>query len=459
MYFISLIVAVALGQMDVRSHLPEQLQEAMESRKAQTSEIEWTITYLQGRDAGLVERHVARTVGDTVWDVNLGDEKGYHRIAFHHVPRDDSEEALREAAIPQEELAGPYHSLVYEGRAWHLEHQKGSVPDVGNATPLTVHGLLYDRPFDWTAAGIGPWWYHSHAPVLGLRDDVLEGFDSATYTVTSRGGVETITAEFDGKTIEWEVDKTRGGYPIHAAFYHGDKLWNSSYTDLTEIDGRWFPTSISFYKRDDGQPYKAINVQKASFDKPWHRQEITPEDIGVLFGTQLLGPNGYNCWDGTKLITYDEYSELIYIYGLRPDRVIVERMANAEGITVEEYLEQIDKTSEYMRAEYLKAHGEAPWLVKKTDVPDEWDIYVAEFIKKHKLDEPRTKRANELLERAKKLRDYHLHKNRSKIRKAEQAGDTAKVARYDAITQRIFERLLVRGLHKLIPRAGERKSG
>lgn len=452
-----LIAAVVLGQVDVRSHLPEQLQQVMESRKADTSQVEWTITYLQGRDAGLVERHITRTVGDTTWEVNLGDENGYHRAKHPPLPRDASEEVLRKAQISREQNAGPYHSLVYDGRIWHLEHKQGLLPVFGRAIPKDVAGDY--RPFDFTAGGIGPWWYHLYADTLGLRGKLVEGFESATYTVTSHGNIETITAEFNDKRIEWDLDKTRGGHPIHAAFYYRDKLLNSSYTNLTEIDGRWFPTCINFHERDNEQPYKVIDVQKASFDEPCHRKEIMPEDIGVRFGTHLLGSGGYNYWDATRLIPLEEYRELMHIYSLRPDRVIIERMANAEGITVEEYLDRIDKTSEYMRAEYLKAHGEAPWLVKKTDEPDEWDIYVAEFIKKHKLDEPRTKRANQLLERAKKLRDYHLHKNRSKIRKAEQAGDTAKVARFEEITQRIFERLLVRGLHKLIPRTEVRKLG
>ena len=99
----------------------------------------------------------------------------------------------------------------------------------------------------------------------------------------------------------------------------------------------------------------------------------------------------------------------------------------------------------------LKKYSEEPWLVTKSETSGEWDLYVAEFIKKHKLDELRIKHAHELLAKSKKLRDYWRHTNRAEIAKAEKAGDTEKLEHYDAITQRIFDRMLVRGLKKLIP--------
>lgn len=281
----------------------------MESPKARTSEIEWTITYMQGRDAGLVERHITRTVGDTVWQVNMGDETGCHWTTYRRSVGGHSEEARRNAEFPKEELAGPRHSLVHDGVVWHVEHQMGQVPLGGFAIPAG-EPTIYE-PFDFAAPGLRVYWPQLPSNAIGLRDSVLEGFEDAEWSVTSHGNIDLVTAE--------------------------------------------------------------------------------------------------------------------------------------------EQLALWDKITEQWRAKYLKDHGEAPWLLSKTEEPDEWDLYVAEFIKKHKLDEPRIKRANELLERSKKLRDYHKRKNRSKIEKAKREGDEEKQAKYEAITRRIFDKVLVRGLNKLLP--------
>lgn len=456
-YLVFALASAIIGPVDVPSHLPDRLRQVMESPKANTSQIEWTITYLDGVDAGLVEQHITRTVGDTIWQVNLGDEKGYHWTSYLRSPRSDSEEDRREAEVPREDLAGPWHSLLYEGVAWNLEHQKRRIPLGGWAAPENEAG--FRRPFDFSAPGLRVSWLQMPQNVLGLRDRFLEGFDGAKWSVASRGNIETITGEFQDKVLEWDLDKTRGGQPIRAAFYVDNELRYTSYTKVTEIDGQWVPSSIRFYHGEDEQPYKVIEVQKASFDKPDHVQEITPEDIGVLFGSQLYCAEGLCSWDGTGLINYiDEFYELLFIYGLRPGPIITERQASLEHKTVEELLADWDKTMEQWRGRYLKEHGEDPWLVKKSEAPDEWDLYVAKFIKKHEFDEPRIKRANELLGRAKKLRDYHKRKNRSETRKAKEAGDTEKVARYEAVTERIFKRVLVRGLNKLIPRE-QRRAG
>ncbi|MFQ5495867.1 MAG: hypothetical protein ACE5EX_10855, partial [Phycisphaerae bacterium] len=115
-----------------------------------------------------------------------------------------------------------------------------------------------------------------------------------------------------------------------------------------------------------------------------------------------------------------------------------------------------------MRARYLKKHGEAPWLVKADDKPDEWDLYVKAFMKKHKLDEARVARAQALLTRAKKLRDHYRRKQGLAEKKAARAsgdGPTAaaeKKEKYETLVQRVFDRVLVRGLEKLIPREKRR---
>ncbi len=450
MHAFVIIFSALLCPTDVQSQLPDVLRRVIDSRDSKTSEIEWTISYLQGRDAGLTERHITRTAGDTLWQVNNGDDNEYHRRAVYKLPKDDSEQALDEASIPKETLAGPRHSLLYDRRVWYLQHSGRKPPLVGTAFP--VDQATSSHPLDFRAGGLAPWWEERHSdPVLGIARQSAEGFESATYTVESRGREQVVTATFSGKRLVWEFDEARGAQPVSAAFYAGDRLVCWSHTQLRKTGERWFPESITFYRGEDEQPHLVLEVHEVSFDEPRHLQQIVPEDIGVLFGTQLLGPTGYNRWDGTRLITGDEYDELLFVDGLRPDPYILEKLAEAMGMTVEEYLARMDRTMEQWRARYLEEHGEAPWLAKKTNEPDPWDLYVAEFIKKHKLDEPRIKQANDILKKAKKLRDYHERKNRSEIAKAQRARDEEKLAHYEQISERIFQKVLVHGLEKLVP--------
>ncbi len=129
--------------------------------------------------------------------------------------------------------------------------------------------------------------------------------------------------------------------------------------------------------------------------------------------------------------------------------------------TVEDYLEYLDQTTERRREAYFEEHGERPWL----DVPlgrvpgekDEWDVYVEKFIKEHKLVPAAVKRAEDILDRSKKLRDRYARKNASEIREAERDGDEKKLAHYKGITKRIFDEVLVRALNRLIPKPEQKK--
>ena len=69
---------------------------------------------------------------------------------------------------------------------------------------------------------------------------------------------------------------------------------------------------------------------------------------------------------------------------------------------------------------------------------------------KHKLPEPGVKRANEIRDQSKKLRDAYRRKNAAALRKAKEENDPRKVAEYEGIEKRIFERVLVRDLKKLV---------
>ena len=77
-------------------------------------------------------------------------------------------------------------------------------------------------------------------------------------------------------------------------------------------------------------------------------------------------------------------------------------------------------------------------------------MYVEKFLTEHKLPEPGVKRANEIRDQAKKLRDARRRQNAAELRKAKAVNDSRKVAHYEAIEKNIFDRVLVRSLKKLV---------
>ena len=457
-------VAMITGQQLDQARLPQRLRRALEGETSATSQVEWTLTWFGGYDDGLVERHITRTAGDTIWESNLGNADGYHPTGFQRlVPQNPTKEQVQQAMVPKVELAGVRNKLIHDGWAWYLPHAER--PLSGDAAPIDK-ALAY-LPVPIKSVGLAP----------RLRSDLdtnpfqiaprdFEGFDEAAFREEWDRGFPTVTAEWgEGKKLTWHFDDRVGGQPVEAAFYHSGQLSTRSETTYALMGGRWLPKSVRFYERDELSPYKIIDVQRASFDEPWHMQEITPEDIGLLRGTQLLGPEGSEVWSGTEVISAEAFWEQVHMYDMLPDPRIVVLLVEPSGRKpdpqkLEEYLAYLRDTGTKMRAAYVRKHGTEPWLElthpNKPGEKDEWDVYVDKFIAEHKLPEPAVKRACEVRDSAKKVRNVRRIQNRDEIRKAQREGDKKKLAYYEEVEQRIFDKMLVRPLRKLAEHAPEK---
>ena len=444
-----ILLGLLLGPAEPRDQYPPRLRSVFDSHAPTTSQVEWTASWIGGRDAGLVERYVTRKAGDALWESNLGDESGYHRLVFRaSPPAGISEEESRQYASPREETAGTRNSLVYDGQAWHLSPAER--PLSGMLQP--VEAARAWLPTDLPSIGLAPCWGSDlDANPFHLPNQQFEGFDSATFREGRENGLPTLSAEWGGSSrLAWRFDDRYGGKPVWAAFERDGVPVYSSETEYEKIGERWFPKSIRFYDRDSASPYKMIDVQRATFDEPWHMQEITPTDIGALYGTQFGGPDGTKMWTGAELIPDDEFWKLVHLYDVLPDPRIMKMIAEPEQ-TVDEYVQSLRAKGARWREAYRKKYNEEPWLVQKSPKEkDEWDVYVEKFLTEHKLPEPGVKRANEIRDQSKKLRDAYRRKNAAALRKAKEENDSRKVAEYEGIEKRIFERVLVRDLKKLV---------
>jgi len=461
------LIALFFAPTEAHEQYPMRLRNVLDAPHATTSHVEWTVSWIGGRDDGLVERYVTRTTGDTVWESNLGDENGCHPTGYwanqpalsetelseHRKPEDKSpvmdEEWLAKHEIPKEKLAGTNNSLIYDRQAWYLPTAER--PRSGDIQPLEKVGNYL--PVNVSSIGLAAGWVSQFdANPFLLPQHVLEGFESATFAERVENGLHSVSAEWGGNyRLTWRFDDRYGGLPVWAALERDDELAGYSETEYERVGERWFPKSVQFYRSDSASPYKIIEVQRATFDEPWHMQDITPTDIGALNGTQFGTPHGTKAWTGVELIPLKEYWDLVNLDGVLPDTRILELTAEGLHQTLEEHLEFLKRRSVQEREAYRKKYGTEPWLTKKPGKEkDEWDIYVEQFLAKHKLPAPGVQRANEIRDQSKKLRDAYRRKNESKLREAKKEGDPRKIAEYEGIEKCIFDNVLVRELNKLV---------
>jgi len=439
------------GQSD-RPPYPQRLKDFLGGNRAQTSQVEWTVAWIGRSNDGLVERNITRSSGDTIWQTNLGDENGYHTRALRDSLPGEYDEKQQMHEVPQGEQHGTHSAMLYDGQLWQLHDAER--PISGIVLPPTDRKAF--APIDPLTMGLTPYWGGpaGKASPFQLPDDAAEAFASAKFTAENAQGQPTLSALFGDFRLTWTFDDTRGGQPIRAELYRGDALWyySESESELHQANGRWLPESVRFYTHSSATPYKVVDVQRATFDEPWHMQEITPTDIGAVDGTRFATPTEMKFWMGAELIDEEQFGDMVHVFGILPDPMLLELTAKAVGLTVDQFLDHLRRNGEPVRAAYKKKYGEEPWLVKKSPKEkDEWDLYLEEFLAKHKLPELGIKRANEIRDQSKKLRDAYRRKNAAALRKAKEENDSRKVAEYEGIEKRIFDRVLVRDLKRLLP--------
>ncbi|MEK6798771.1 MAG: hypothetical protein AABZ12_07390 [Planctomycetota bacterium] len=455
---VAILVMSASG--DAPDRYPSRLRRAIEGQPARTSQVEWTLSWIGGDNDGLEEHFVTRTAGDAVWQSKPGKMAEVRAAEPAPGAPKMSPDNLQRPDAPPRYLGGTENRLIYEGLAWRLPVAER--PLSGTVMDWLQPGAM--APVGLPSLPLVPVWHTSFDPRPRKSGDFFgDAEHSASFSEGLANGLPVVRADWNTESVHWTFDDRLGGQPVRAEYFREGRLQFFSETEIQQIAGRWLPKSVRFYTADASEPYKIAEIQQASFDEPWHMQEITPEDIGILNGTQFAAVGDRKVWMGGDLISYDEYLDLQYLFDVEPDARIVEIMAEESNMTVPQYLAYVDGVRQWKRAEHYKETKEEPWLLvfAKPDEKDEWDVYVDKFIAKHKLEGKPVERAQEILKQAKKMRDGHLRKNRANIRKAEQSGDKERIAHYQKYPKQVFDRYLVKSLEKLVPKdkdKGENKS-
>ncbi len=398
--------------------MPPEIQAVKEERaKFTTAYINWTLDH-----GDYQERFEVRIAAHTRWERNLGDQNGFHPKTHEEVLKylkENGERWKQTEEMHAFKFKEPQHQLLYNGKVWT---KQGS-----------SHWALTHEPYAWDPAlGLEDWGLRPHSHI---NDDMK--MENCVSTLSGTQRVITCGIQGDSKSMEWVLDTEKGSQPISATLRAASGLAIArSQTKLANVDGRWMPSSVEFFKREDEEPYQVQTVQEASFDQDWHRQEpYDPNDLDMGFGHWL---GGLKYWDGASVIGRKDLDRLKYLYDvpLHPD--VIEKSASFEKTSVKDYLAKIARNSKQYKLNHAEEYAE---LLKKrsADEKDEWDAYTDQFVAEHKLGNPKAAVAGKILAAAKKLRNVYRDKQTVSSEKA----------RYDAIEKRIFDRLLVRNLKRL----------
>jgi len=317
-------------------------------------------------------------------------------------------------------------------------------------------------PVDFPAITLAPALVREHeGNPFQLPIQFEEGLSSAKYEERLEGSRPIVTASFgDGYQIEWTFDSARDVLPRSTSLSKNGAVRYYSVTSHGESSSKGIPASVTFYEGDSTVPYKTLEVKRATFDEPWHESELTLSDIGAVFGTYFTTPTGSEYWNGWELVSRQEYNMSVYLHGAIPDAKIIATLARYTKKSPEEWIAGHRVVCEAHREAYFKKHGEQPWLwevSKKGKDKDEWDVYVEKFIADHKLDKKPAERANEYLDRAKKMRDAHYREKRSDYREAERDKNEKKLEALDKYPKKIFDQFLLKSLKRLLPKEERKK--
>lgn len=272
--------------------------------------------------------------------------------------------------IPKQETAGTQNRMVLDGRSWYLPQAER--PLLGYSLgPSEAQRYL---PTAFEGIGLVPCWIGDAAEnQFRVPAPHFQGFDGAAYETKSVGQRSEITATFDSgrSRLTWTFDARYGNLPVRAELTREDQPLYRSETSYEKIDQRWAPSGVEFFRGDSNSPYKSVEVVKATFDEPWHRKEFTPEDIGVLPGTQFYSSIGIEFWTGLDLMDHEDFWPLVYADPELIHPRVAELLVEGTDRTVEEYREYLRQSGENWRRRYKKEHGFDPWEDEATSPKSE----------------------------------------------------------------------------------------
>lgn len=217
------------------------------------------------------------------------------------------------------------------------------------------------------------------------------------YAEAVEAGLHVVTLDVHGSWLRWWIDPKHGWNAVRSELIRDGVVEAWSVSQLKQFGEAWFPESIVYYAKghfDGQQPFRVINVSSATFNSPDNAQALSPADIGIEVGTQLIFEDPavsprVQYWDGTQAVTRKEFFA-------RLDRGELQR-----GPTVQAELERLRERAE--REGYPTPPATSRPSTASASQPVQvtwesaWTAYTRRFIARFRLNEDQAQKAWQIL--------------------------------------------------------------
>jgi len=376
--------------------MPPALQAFLNARSAETlrtGSIEWSFEEAERPGVSGWRRYYSCQVAqDRVAMTDWGDDEGV-------VMRGP------DSAPATYDYTGPGHFLLDRDQLWwHIDRAPGA-----RVFPGTREAADSMRVVDARKIGMD-----TTVTARTLYEQLRTGAGAdVRYASVVEDGLHVVTADVHGMFLRWWIDPARGWNAVRSAMIRDGKTEAYSTTRLRQWGEAWFPESVAYFAdgyRDGREPYVTICVSAAGFNAPDDPQELSPADIGVEVGTDVIFQDpairpGLQYWDGQKLVTQDEFFARLQRGELR------------RGPTVERELARL-REKNYAREVRDRALASGP-ASRPTSRPSrarwesEWEAYTRRFIARFKLVEDQTQKAQQVLKDCQEQAHQYLDRHKA----------------------------------------------
>ncbi len=278
--------------------------------------------------------------------------------------------------IPGADRTGTLFAFAEERVLWEEERQWEYTEESFNVT-LSIDAATQPTIFDPMLVGFAESIASPASPGAHLPDSVKR---YEVRQVDERWEVTAVLDEDSGVRRIWVLDPAVGMQPVVSSGWLDGEEVNRSETMYELRDGRWLPSQCQYYTF--GELTASLEIVSQSFDQPWHDQELTPNDLGLMpcISVNTLG-RPVMLWDGQKPITVDEMYERQQRNEVDLGPILSLQERRKAGIAPRCYPDRGDEDDGFGLGAAVKL------------TPSLWETYVRRFIAFYRLDKEQTKKA------------------------------------------------------------------
>ena len=401
------LVALCLASAGTGTQMPEALRLAQDSRSTnwlQTARIEYVVHGTQQDNSKYDLFFTWKCAYDDYITVNRGDEEG---------------------VVMRNERGEPA-PVTYNNRIHHLV-QGGDVWEHTEDAPFGYQygPSLYDsfRQHNLRHLGLSP---RGIAETVDKLEDVARQYDGENalkYTTATENGLQVVTARSPNGAFKWWIDPEKDWSILRTETWRNEQRIGENRITVKECDGHWFPVRYEEYRLAAGdlEPSTVIELLSVELNRPEHPQFFTPADIGIEPGMMITQTEVDSAriafWDGTKLISSDEFHQRAADGTLDTGptlareftrlKVLAERRAEREAAAGGATSQPTSARSNVIRLTWQTFESE-------------WEAYTRAFIAEHALDDGQTERAWAILKDCQTEGQTYIARQRTALDRLEQ---------------------------------------